>query len=71
MSWNRNPAETDPLLLRSSRDDFPSSIERSVVDGGVRDGYAESPNWPGLVWIAMIGLAIAAVIVAFYISQHI
>ncbi len=70
MSW-RNPAETDPLFLRSSRDDFPNSVERGVVDGGVRDGYAESPHWPGLIWIAVAFFVVAAVVVAFYISQHV
>ncbi len=33
MSWIRNLAETDPLLLRSSRDDFPESAERGVSTG--------------------------------------
>jgi hypothetical protein len=71
MSWNRNPAETDPLLLQSSRDDFSDSVERSVVDGGVRDGYIEGPHWPGLVLIAVAFIVVAAVVVAIYIGQQV
>jgi hypothetical protein len=60
MSWNRNPAQTDPLLTQSMRDDFPVSMEREIVDGGVREGRMESPLFPGLVWLAglmVVGLA--------------
>lgn len=53
MSWTKVPTGS-PTIERSFRTDFPEDQERAVVDGGVREGYPESQQWPGLVWLAVL-----------------
>lgn len=54
MAWNRNPTETDPLLVQSQRGDFPVAVERQLVDGGARGGRLETSDWPGMIALAAI-----------------
>lgn len=62
MSLTRNPSETDPLMARSQRRDFPYELEREVVDGGVREGRPESRYSIGLLWLLALVLAFMLVV---------
>jgi hypothetical protein len=44
---------TDGNLTQSQRADFPESLERSVVDGGVREGRPETRYWPGFAYLVI------------------
>lgn len=63
MSLIRSPTETDPLMSQSTRRDFPASLERIVVDGGVAEGRPESPGLPGMVNLSTVALLALTVLV--------
>ncbi len=54
MAAPRTPPTTDPLMVRSLRDDFPAPMEREIIDGGVREGRPETTRFPGLVWLVVM-----------------
>ncbi len=59
MTWpGKLPTETDPLMTQSLRTDFPTSIERQVVDGGVAEGRPAPGDVAAVGWLVGIVLAI-------------
>ncbi len=56
-------ALSDPQMTQSMRTDFPAEIERSVVDGGVREGRPEervASGFPTVAFLLIVLLVILA-----------
>jgi len=41
-------------LAQSTRTDFPTNLDREVVDGGLREGRPETPLGPGMLYVAIL-----------------
>lgn len=53
-------------MTKSLRTDYPASMEREIIDGGVAEGRPETSQFPGLYWLVVI-LAAAGIALFAYL----